>query len=254
MASASAQFKKQRRIYAIVALLVIAGLMGSTIIYSLTTLRGAPTPSPAPAQNDNAYRENLIQTWQADIKTLEEKATADPKNAAAWLELANSRYNLGSLYRTSGDKEASRDTFRQAYESYQKSLALKPDDVNARVDGATAAFYADLLDDAEKNFKLAIEKDPRHLNALYNYGIFLIQGRKDPAAAKVYWQKALDTNPPEQEKESLKQMIQMADAMSQPAPNGQSPAPSGSGAAPGAPAAPGGLETPDLSGVGKQQP
>ncbi|MZP29592.1 hypothetical protein GTO91_07720 [Heliobacterium undosum] len=249
MASESSLYNKQRRVYAIVALLVIAGLMGSTIVYSLTSLRNAP----APAKDDSAYTESLKETWQADIKGLEEKSTADPKDAAVWLELANTRYNLASLYRTTGDKEASQNTFRRAYEDYQKTLALKPDDINARVDAATAAFYGDLIDDAEKNFKVAIEKDPRHLNARYNYGIFLIQARKDPAAAKAQWQKALDANPPAKEAESLKELIQVADSMTQPAPapNGQNPATS---AAPGNTAAPGVLEAPDLSGIGKKQP
>ncbi|ABZ83583.1 conserved hypothetical protein [Heliomicrobium modesticaldum Ice1] len=248
MASASSLHNKQRRVYAMVALLVIAGLMGSTIVYSLTALRDAPTPGPG--QDISADRESLKQTWQADIKGLEEKTIADPKDASLWLELANTRYNLASLYRSTGDKEAAQNTFRRAYEDYQKTLALQPDDVNARVDAATSAFYGDLIDDAEKNFKVAIEKDPRHLNARYNYGIFLIQARKDPAAAKAQWQKALeDANPPEKEAESLQELIRLADSMMQPAPKGQNPATS---AAPTA--QPGGLEAPDLSGIGQKQP
>lgn len=198
----------------VLSIMVAFGLLGSTLVAAITAIPNGLNPSTVGGglSSNPALQE---QQWTKDIQMYEEVVAREPNNAQAWLNLANARYDLGRLYQEQGKDILGAGYYRQSVEAYQKALEFRPDDVNARVDMATAAFYSNLSDEAEKNFKLAIEKDPKHLNAHMNYGVFLAQARQDVAAAKAIWQKALGLNPPKQIVDHIKRLVDSADALAQ---------------------------------------
>ncbi|MCW2279354.1 tetratricopeptide repeat protein [Heliophilum fasciatum] len=194
------------------AILVAVGLVGSTMA-GIFYLPESTPPEAATPVNDDAALANLESTWLNELPALEAATKQAGAKGQDWMALANKRYDLGELAMERNQPEASSAYYAQAVEAYQQALKQLPDDVNARVDLATAAFYSQQLDVAEKNFKQALAKDPKHVQGQINYGIFLAIARQDVPAAKAVWEQALAVDPSAPQAARFKQMIAWADSM-----------------------------------------
>lgn len=130
-----------------------------------------------------------------EINDLQSILNKGPVNMESLVMLANDQYDLGTIYFFElQQKTEGTDWFNRAVDSYQKALELDPKNTAARVDMATAAFYAgrDVL--AKANFEQAIAQDPTYVNARLNYGVFLANTAQDYKGAIAQWEKILTLN------------------------------------------------------------
>jgi Tfp pilus assembly protein PilF len=151
-----------------------------------------------------------IQGLQSQVDALSEAVKANPQDIPTRLNLANSYYDLATAIMGSSTLEQATPIFKQAVAEYQE-VSKSQKDINILVDMATAAYYGGENDLADKTFKEALVIKPDFLNALLNYGFFLMNAKKDYMGAIAQWNTALTkANPSPEETERLKSFISMA--------------------------------------------
>ena len=110
---------------------------------------------------------------------------------------------LGNLYYDS-------QAYPQAIEYYEKAIGIQPDNADVRTDLGTAYWYTGNADKAIASFDKALTIRPNHAATLFNLGIVEWQGKKDPKAAIVAWEKLLQTNPDYPQKDQVQMLIDRA--------------------------------------------
>ncbi len=73
------------------------------------------------------------------------------------------------------------DYGRQGIRYYERYLKISPQDNDAIADFASLLFYTGQTDRAIQEVGVVLQRDPNHVNANYNLGIFYGQGRQDYA-------------------------------------------------------------------------
>lgn len=141
-------------------------------------------------------------------KILNQQIRTNPNDIQLQQDLGNSYYDLGTAARTEAPNEAKSD-YIQATVYYQNVLKTKQD-INVLTDMATAAFYSGQNDLAEKSYQEAIKQNPNFQQALFNYGVYQYQIKKDNASAIRLWQSALDKDPNGPNAAEIKQLIAKA--------------------------------------------
>jgi Flp pilus assembly protein TadD len=130
---------------------------------------------------------------QKEISMLQDVVRTDPKNLKAWITLGNDQMDAGA--------------YDGAIAAYQKALDLDPKDVDVRVDMGTCYRRIGKPDIAEKEYRKALEISPNHQMALRNLGIVLEYDLKDNKQAIQVFERYLQTAPPAQDAERVKQEI-----------------------------------------------
>jgi len=110
---------------------------------------------------------------------------------------------LGNLYYDG-------QSFPQAIEYYEKALKIQPNNPDVRTDLGTSYWYSGDPDKALANFQKSLAIRPNHPGTLFNVGIVEWQGKKDPKAAIVAWEKLLQTNPDYPQKDQVQMLIERA--------------------------------------------
>jgi cytochrome c-type biogenesis protein CcmH/NrfG len=110
---------------------------------------------------------------------------------------------LGNLYYDS-------QAYPQAIDYYKKALGVQPNNPDVRTDLGTAYWYTGNADEAITSYEKALAIRPNHPGTLFNLGIVKWQGKKDPKAAVVVWEKLLQTNPDYAQKDQVKMLIERA--------------------------------------------
>ena len=110
---------------------------------------------------------------------------------------------LGNLYYDS-------QAYPQAIEYYEKAVSIQPNNPDVRTDLGTAYWYTGNADQAIASFEKALAIRPNYPSALFNLGIVKWQGKKDPTAAVVVWEKLLQTNPDYPQKDQVQMLIERA--------------------------------------------
>ena len=167
------------------------------------TTETSPTPSPS-AVND-------YQNLKTRVDSLNQQVKINPNDIGLQQDLGNAYYDLASVAQQVALTEA-KGYFNQAILHYQNVLKTKKD-INVMTDLATAAFYAGQSDLADKTFKEALALQPDFEQALFNYGVFLSEVKKDYLAAISVWQKALDKNPKGPNADKILQLINQTKGM-----------------------------------------
>ena len=116
-----------------------------------------------------------------EIKILEEKAKANPKNAGAWAELGNAFMDSGR--------------FNEAIDAYQKSLNIDPKNVDVRVDMGTCYKNIAKPDLALEEYHKALKINPNHPYAHRNSGVVLAFDLHDKAQGKKEFERYLELAP-----------------------------------------------------------
>jgi len=130
------------------------------------------------------------------IKQLQEEAQQNPKDPDIPLKLANFLYDQRQ--------------YQQAIEWYQKSLALNPNNVNARTDLGTAYYYVGQSGEALKQYSQSLAIDPDHKPTLRNVIVVNLEGTHDLAAARKAWERLHKLDPANPDVQSLKQKLDAA--------------------------------------------
>ncbi|HXY55272.1 MAG TPA: tetratricopeptide repeat protein [Nitrospirota bacterium] len=116
-----------------------------------------------------------------DIKLLEEKAKANPKNADTWAALGNALYDSAR--------------FSEAIDAYQKSLNIDPKNVDVRVDMGTCYRNIHKPELALEEYRKALKLNPNHPYAHRNSGIVLAFDLNDKAQGISEFEKYLAIAP-----------------------------------------------------------
>ncbi|HHX75300.1 MAG TPA: tetratricopeptide repeat protein [Firmicutes bacterium] len=187
--------KNNKILVLVIVILAVSGLLFSSLLYFFTPgLFGYP-------RNQATTNEEIIKQLEKQVRQYEKNLETAPDNEQLLIQLGDSYLNLGMIYSiTSGYENKATSAFVKALEPYGKALEKNPDNVDLRVDRAVAAFYGNKLTEAEAEFKKAIETDPAHARAHYNYGIFLYYGRGKTAEAVKEWEEVVALNPAGEEK------------------------------------------------------
>lgn len=160
--------------------------------------------------NGGVADPNNIQGLQSEVDSLSQALQANPQAASTRLSLANTYYDLAIATSQSETPEKAEAIFKQAVAEYQEVTKTNKD-VNVLTDMATAAFYGGEVDLADQTFKLALAEKPDFLNALLNYGVFLMNAKNDYMGAIAQWNTALSTpNLSADDKDRLNSFISMA--------------------------------------------
>jgi tetratricopeptide (TPR) repeat protein len=88
---------------------------------------------------------------------------------------AKKEYKLGVKFVGKGD-------FRQAAAHFAQAIALYPEYLAARNDLGAQYLKLKRLDEAEQNFKIVLERDPKNFNAKFNLGLVRVERKDYPDA------------------------------------------------------------------------
>ena len=156
-------------------ILLVAGILFSSGIFVTPRVKEiVQTP------NENNQNPGVDLSKMNEIKTLEDKISADPEDSQAQLQLANLKHDSGM--------------FESAIINYKKYLETNPSDADARVDMGVCYFILKNYNEAIAEMKKAVQYNPKHQLAYINLGIVsLSAGSLDDA--KKFWQKAMDLDP-----------------------------------------------------------
>ncbi|MHB1419458.1 MAG: tetratricopeptide repeat protein [Bacillota bacterium] len=182
----------------------------SSISSSTGTGNGSTSGSTSSVNNTSNASTPVadeISALQTKIRQQEEALRVSPKNLSLLLTQGNDHYDLGLKFGVS-TKDGSFH-FTKAAEDYKQYLALDQNNVDVRVDMATAYFFSSQNKEAEENFQKAIQIDPKHLNAHVNYGVFLNEN-KDYSGAIKQWETALSLKPDQAKADSIQALIEDA--------------------------------------------
>ncbi|WP_407312727.1 tetratricopeptide repeat protein [Desulfosporosinus sp. SB140] len=194
--------KKTQNLKAIVIiLLLISSIVGAGAYGYFRGNSSAATSSASSANSDYNSLKNRVTVLSQQVRS-------NPNDIQLQLDLGNSYYDLGTAARTAAPNEA-KDDYIQSTIYYQNVLKTK-EDINVLTDMATAAFYSGQNDLAEKSFQKAINENPDFQQALFNYGVYLFQIKKDYTSAIRLWQTALDKDPNGPNADEIKQLIAKA--------------------------------------------
>jgi tetratricopeptide (TPR) repeat protein len=134
------------------------------------------------------------------IPALEQLAARSPQNPDYPAQIANLYYDLGQ--------------YDKAAEYYQKSLNLRPQDPNVETDLATCLHYLGQEDRALEVLDRVLSYSPRFVQAKFNKGIVLIEGKKDVKGGIAVWEDLLRSEPAYSQRAELEQRIQQLKATS----------------------------------------
>ncbi|MEW6662275.1 MAG: tetratricopeptide repeat protein [Bacillota bacterium] len=181
-------------------MIILAVFLCIGLVIPLTTL-------PSSQGNQGQQQAVDVDALRARIDNLKAAMQISPENADLIIQLGNTQYDLGRVLDSKGLFQESAEQFSLAVKTYQKALAVVPDNLDVIVDMATAAFFSDDKDTAKSAFEKAIALDPQHLIARYNYGVFLLQAMGDNKGAVEQWEAALAAQPDAATAQILQELI-----------------------------------------------
>lgn len=175
-----------RRDLLITALLFTAiGFVGGYAYFQQTSsgaLRTVVQPPAPTAEADNELPAghpplDVAQRW----RELQDRAEANPRDAAAARELADLLYDL--------------ERWEPAVFWYRRALELEPKNTHARTDLATCYFHLNRHDEALAEYAKALELEPRKPQALYGLALTRLHGKKDRAGAEAAYRELRQAHP-----------------------------------------------------------
>ncbi|WP_066634122.1 tetratricopeptide repeat protein [Desulfolucanica intricata] len=154
--------KRKKQIKIVFWLIIIAlsiGLVGSSVMWAL----GPQSSKNTQAEADRQQQQQMDPARL--IKDLETKVKANPKDTENLEKLADA-------YEMNNKKE-------QALETYEKVIALDPENTRVGLILVKKYFLEDKYDQAEERAKNIISVEPDNPQAHYYYGLILGFGKKD---------------------------------------------------------------------------
>ena len=130
----------------------------------------------------------------ARVQELTQKVKQNPRDFDSIVELGNLNFD--------------QKNYDDAINLYKKALEIRPDAFNTRTDMGTAMFYQNRFDDAIAEFQEVLKGDPKNAQALFNLGVTMLHGKKDPKRAQEYWERMVELNPDHPQAAFVKEQIQ----------------------------------------------
>ena len=130
--------------------------------------------------------------------SLEAYLKNNPKDSESWKMLGLAKFNLGE--------------FSSSIESFEKAMAINPDDVEMLLQYASVLIAmqdGNFVDKTKSIIEKVLKIDPQSIHALYLSGVAAVN-QSDIIAAKKFWQKALYLMPEKDpDREIIEQAIKM---------------------------------------------
>ena len=130
--------------------------------------------------------------------SLEAYLKNNPKDSESWKMLGLAKFNLGE--------------FSSSIESFEKAMAINPDDVEMLLQYASVLIAmqdGNFVDKTKSIIEKVLKIDPQSIHALYLSGVAAVN-QSDIIAAKKFWQKALYLMPEnDPDREIIEQAIKM---------------------------------------------
>lgn len=189
--------KSQQITVIVIAILITISLVGAGVFGYFSG--GTSSNSSSSSVNNNYI------SFKSRVAALNQQVKSSPNDIPLQQDLGNAYYDLATAAQKNAPNEA-QDDYNQAVKYYQNVLNTKKD-INVLTDMATAAYYGGQYDLADKSFKEALNESPDFPQALFNYGVFLSEVKKDYPSAIRMWQTALDKDPNGSKANQLKQLI-----------------------------------------------
>ena len=177
-----------------IAMLVVGFGIGFGAMYSYISPKAADIARPIPQFVPQSASASAARVDPAIVKQLEDTLRSDPRNFSALRELGNIRYDERN--------------FTDAAALYDRALEIQPDNVDIRADRGGALLQANRVDEAMGELKAALSQDPTHPQALFIYGVGLLEGKGDRDGAIAAWRKLIESHPDLPELELVKEQIQ----------------------------------------------
>jgi cytochrome c-type biogenesis protein CcmH/NrfG len=153
-----------------------------------------PTDLSAAAGNSSSAEAPPPPVDMARVQELTAKIKQNPRDAESIVELGNINFDQRN--------------YTDAINLYKKALEIQPDALNVRTDMGTAMFYQNRFDEAIAEFQQVLKADPKNAQALFNLGVTMLHGKKDPKRALEYWSKLIETNPDHPQAAFVREQIQ----------------------------------------------
>lgn len=115
---------------------------------------------------------------------------SSPNDPEALLKMGNFYFDAHNTVAQS-DPVLALDYGRQGIRYYQRYLQVSPQDNDALADFASLLYYTGQTDRAIQEVGTVLERDPNHVNANFNLGVFYGLGRADKAAAITQMKKVI---------------------------------------------------------------
>jgi tetratricopeptide (TPR) repeat protein len=190
--------------------------MGGGLV--LFGIGGATSGGLIDAIQGNSGSGGATDTFQKRIDTLEKRAQANPRDARAWAQLANLRFQVATtgtnydqatgLYTAKGKTE-----LRQAAGAWQRHVALSPEKPDTQVAKEMVQAYgvAGLRNypEAVKALEFVIDATPKPTYQTYAQLAVLAHGAKQERKATLATNKAVQLAPKTQRK-TIRQQIKAA--------------------------------------------
>jgi cytochrome c-type biogenesis protein CcmH/NrfG len=157
--------RKKRKLYVVIALLAVAGLV-------LTSLTGLFTGLLAGNGDDSL--QGYLRRYQQEVTSLEKELEKNPQDAQKMAELADLYSDMGELYFALEDSNKSILHFTKSLAAYQDAIELDKDNIDLKIKLANlSAFVIGDTATAEEAYKDAMALDPEHPAGLLYYGLLL---------------------------------------------------------------------------------
>jgi cytochrome c-type biogenesis protein CcmH/NrfG len=187
--------------------LLIGFAIGFGGLYTWTKQRAPAVVRATPLAVDPNVPTDLSATGQssspgaapppvdmARVQELTQKVKQNPRDFDSIVELGNLNFD--------------QKNYDDAINLYKKALEIRPDAFNTRTDMGTAMFYQNRFDDAIAEFQEVLKGDPKNAQALFNLGVTMLHGKKDPKRAQEYWERMVELNPDHPQAAFVKEQIQ----------------------------------------------
>lgn len=161
-----------------IAILAISVAVFAAVVVLVFFLRPPSGVTAIPTE----FRE-LLSTQQQQALDALVVLEGNPENPEALRTMGNFYFAQAAQAQQAGLRPAEIQASRSGVRYYERYLAVRRDDVDARADMASLLFYSGQTDRAIQQVGEVLETDPNHVNANFNLGIFYWQGRRDLQAA-----------------------------------------------------------------------
>jgi tetratricopeptide (TPR) repeat protein len=160
---------------------------------------------------NNAALENEYIVRKEKVEELNQKLENNPDDTEVIIQLADAYYEKSYVTSQLNVNEYQQD-LKNAMELYQK-VSVDHEDAELMLKLATTAFYYGESTVAEQTFQDLLKREPENVDALYGYGVFLLYDKGDHQKAKENWEKAITLTTDEKVRDTLNEMIALADSM-----------------------------------------
>jgi cytochrome c-type biogenesis protein CcmH/NrfG len=147
------------------------------------------SPRVGTTQLPSEFKTILSENQQVALDALTTLQTR-PSDPEALLKMGNFFYEQNNAVLQTNPVLAL-DYGRQGIRYYERYLKISPQDNDAIADFASLLFYTGQTDRAIREVGVVLQRDPNHVNANYNLGIFYGQGRQDYTAAIAQMKKVI---------------------------------------------------------------